>query len=99
MRILSADFQRQKKTIMATKYSGFGVKAPGDITSTNDFWEIGKDAELNNMEMYGTTMPLYMGFWTSNDNVNSTITSRSNDIDLNKKDTLQIDEICRIITI
>ena len=59
----------------------------------------GKDAELNNMEMYGTSMPLYMGFWTSNDNVKSTITSRSNDIDLNKKDTLQIDEMCKIITI
>ncbi len=59
----------------------------------------GKDANLELIEMYGTSMPLYLGFWTSNDFVKSSVFNRSNDIDLTRMDSLQIDEIVNQITV
>ncbi len=53
----------------------------------------GKDADINIVEMFGTTPPLYLGFWTSNEDVKLSASTRSNDIDLNKMDSLQIEEV------
>ena len=55
----------------------------------------GEDAELELVEMYGTSMPLYIGFWTNNDCVKTCAFSRSNDIDLNTN--LQIKKIVKEI--
>ena len=53
----------------------------------------GKPADCALNEFYGSSPPLYLGFWTSNDVVKLAAFSRSNDIDLNKMDKLPIEEI------
>lgn len=53
----------------------------------------GKDADLEQIEIYGTSLPLYLGFWTANSNVVTSVFSRSNELKLNNMNSLQIDEI------
>ncbi len=56
-----------------------------------------KPASIKYIDMYGTSMALYVGCYTINEDVIFTVYSRSNDINLDKKDTLQIDEILKAI--
>jgi hypothetical protein len=44
----------------------------------------GKGASLVSAEMYGTSMPLYIGAFTSNDVVHVNMSNRSSDVDLSK---------------
>ena len=53
----------------------------------------GRDANFLHSEMCGTTVPLYVGFYTSNECVRTGVFSRSFDLQLDRKDTLQIDEM------
>jgi hypothetical protein len=55
----------------------------------------GTKAEVNRYDMYGTTIPLYMCFGTSNENVNAFICSRSSDVNLNNQSSLEIDNILK----
>lgn len=55
-----------------------------------------KPAKIKCMDMYGTSMPLYAGCFTNNDTINFELINRSNDINLNIKNTLQIDEIFKV---
>jgi len=53
----------------------------------------GREASLTHVEIFGTTVPLYIGFWTSNACVRINAFSRSRDLQLERRDTLQIDEM------
>ena len=57
----------------------------------------GKDARLTSMTMYGTTVPLYIGFWSNNEHCLCNIISRSRDYDYAHVDTLQLREMMRHI--
>jgi hypothetical protein len=53
----------------------------------------GREASLLHSEMCGTTVPMYIGFYTSNECVRTGVISRSRELHLETKDTLQIDEM------
>ena len=53
----------------------------------------GRDASFWHVVMCGTTVPMYIGFYTSNEIVRTGVISRSHDLHLETKDTLQIDEM------
>jgi hypothetical protein len=53
--------------------------------------------DFQTVDMYGTSTPLYLGFATNNDDIKLSAFSNSNDIDLNKLDSLQIEKIIQCI--
>jgi hypothetical protein len=63
------------------------------LPTTNPWVFNNKPVKVIQTEMYSTSMPLYIGCGTNNDNVLFSINNRSNDINLDINDTLQIDEI------
>jgi hypothetical protein len=56
-----------------------------------------KPAKIENMEIYGTSMPLYMGYWTNNDYLNVDIFSRSYDLKLKETTPFIIDKLVKNI--
>jgi hypothetical protein len=65
------------------------------IPSTNVISFNGTKANVDRFDMYGTTLPLYMCFATSNENVNAFVCSRSSDVNLNNQSSLEIDNILK----
>jgi len=50
----------------------------------------GQDARVKSANGYGTTVPLYVGFWTHNKHNSVMVYNRSRDINLHTMDTLQM---------
>lgn len=65
------------------------------IPSNNVILFNGTKANINRFDMYGTTLPLFMCFGTSNENVNAFVCSRSSDVNLNNQSSLEIDNILK----
>jgi hypothetical protein len=56
-----------------------------------------KPANIENMEIYGTSMPFYIGYWTNNEQICVDLFSRSYDVKLKKNTPFIIDEIVKKI--
>jgi hypothetical protein len=52
-----------------------------------------KPANIDNIEMYGTSMPLYIGYWTNNEQICVDLFSRTYDVKLKKDTPFIINEI------
>lgn len=65
------------------------------IPSSNVILFNGTKANISRFDMYGTTLPLFMCFGTSNENVNVFVCSRSSDVNLNNQSSLEIDNILK----